>query len=111
MLKAGVEAEQSIDAQFFWEELQWLVHKLGFSPGENGIVINGRVSLLSFHYQLLTLEDQQLSLSMNSAGRWSFPRLFLRSARSPNSRFVRARETYHSCCQRYRALWFRRGET
>ncbi|GAA5969938.1 hypothetical protein JCM3765_000374 [Sporobolomyces pararoseus] len=43
MLKAGVEAEQSIDAQFFWEELQWLVHKLGFSPGENGIVINGRV--------------------------------------------------------------------
>ncbi|GAA6062062.1 hypothetical protein JCM10212_003560 [Sporobolomyces blumeae] len=43
MLKVGVEDVQAHDAQFFWEELQWLVFKLGFQPGQNGIVINGRV--------------------------------------------------------------------
>ncbi|GAA5943995.1 Kre5p [Sporobolomyces koalae] len=42
MLKYGVEESQSMDAQFFWEELQWFVHKLGFQPGQNGIIINGR---------------------------------------------------------------------
>ncbi|GAA6009058.1 hypothetical protein JCM11491_005730 [Sporobolomyces phaffii] len=43
MLKVGVEESQSLDAQFFWEELNWFVHKLGFEPGQNGIIINGRV--------------------------------------------------------------------
>jgi len=44
MLKQGVEDEQSIDAQLFWEEVQWLAYKLGIQPGQNGILINGRVS-------------------------------------------------------------------
>ncbi|GAA5851766.1 hypothetical protein JCM9279_004400 [Rhodotorula babjevae] len=39
----GVDKEKAFDALLWWEELQWLVAKLGFGPGENGIVINGRV--------------------------------------------------------------------
>ncbi|GAA5951905.1 hypothetical protein JCM21900_004180 [Sporobolomyces salmonicolor] len=43
VLLKGVEGKQAGEASLFWEELQWLSHQLGFQPGQNGIVINGRV--------------------------------------------------------------------
>ncbi|GAA5860419.1 hypothetical protein JCM1840_000253 [Sporobolomyces johnsonii] len=43
VLLKGVEGKQAGEASLFWEELQWLRHQLGFQPGQNGIVINGRV--------------------------------------------------------------------
>ncbi|GAA5899753.1 Kre5p [Sporobolomyces salmoneus] len=62
MLKAGVEADQSMDAQFLWEELQWLGFKLGFQPGQTGIVINGRV-VGPFPEESFALPDLQALVS------------------------------------------------
>ncbi|GAA5851194.1 hypothetical protein JCM8547_004161 [Rhodosporidiobolus lusitaniae] len=42
-LANGIEGSQAVKAQQWWEELQWFAHKLGFQPGESGLVINGRV--------------------------------------------------------------------
>ncbi|GAA5830729.1 hypothetical protein JCM11251_001055 [Rhodosporidiobolus azoricus] len=43
VLATGASEELAAKAELWWEEMQWLVHQLGFKPGENGIVINGRV--------------------------------------------------------------------
>lgn len=44
LVRKGVDKDQAFDALLWWEELQWLVAKLGFAPGENGLILNGRVS-------------------------------------------------------------------
>ncbi|GJN89390.1 hypothetical protein Rhopal_002370-T1 [Rhodotorula paludigena] len=39
----GVEEPKRFDATLFWDELQWLASKFGVPPGENALVLNGRV--------------------------------------------------------------------
>ncbi|BGP48159.1 killer toxin resistant protein [Rhodotorula kratochvilovae] len=43
LVRTGVDKDQAFEAMLWWEELQFFASKLGFSPGENGIVVNGRV--------------------------------------------------------------------
>ncbi|GAA5885662.1 hypothetical protein JCM6882_007517 [Rhodosporidiobolus microsporus] len=42
-LGGGANGMHAPNAELWWEEMQWLGHQLGFKPGENGIVVNGRV--------------------------------------------------------------------
>ncbi|BGP16173.1 hypothetical protein JCM10213_001389 [Rhodosporidiobolus nylandii] len=41
-LERGADKAEAVAAEMFWEELRFFCHKLGFKPGENGIVVNGR---------------------------------------------------------------------
>ncbi|GAA6027206.1 hypothetical protein JCM8097_002483 [Rhodosporidiobolus ruineniae] len=42
-LDGGVDPPRQVQAQIFWETMDYLRYKLGYQPGQNGVVMNGRI--------------------------------------------------------------------
>ena len=105
LIKAkGVDKEKAFDALLWWEELQWLVSKLGFGPGENGIILNGRVCpLFHFHFHFPLPEPSRLvtdPVNLTLAGRRSVPRRRFRPSRLAHAPRARARQAHRASRRR-----------